>query len=539
MLLGLVLRHAGEVERARRADAAGRASGCCRRSARWSRGRRRTRTCRAARNLGVFDAMGPDGDRATRAARVAEALERVGLAGVDERPVAAYSLGHAAAARPGRRPAASGRGCWCSTSRPTASTRRASARSASCCSTSTPAGTTVFLSSHLLAEIEQLCTRVGVLDRGRLVLQDELEELQRRPGRVEVRTPDVEQVRALLDGVVEEYDGQRLLVREPDPAALNARLVAAGVRVTSSRRAAHPRGRRAGGDLGGRRPVRGGADSEGPSDPGRAAQAGPSAAGPGPPFALIDALPTLVAVLLAVTDLGPRPGTGPAFLSAVLTDGTLFPLAALGIVLPLFLPIAVAITAGEAIAGEAQQGTLRYLLVRPVGRTRLLVAKLVSGDGVRRADRAGRRGHGVRPRRAAPRQRDVHGHRHRQRLRHLDVDPPSWSAAPSWRSATRCSACSASRPSRCSCPLSTDVPARRGARHDGVADRLDPAAHPRRRGRRCSPTCPRATGWRSSTCSVTRSCGATSLRGVLLQAVYVVVFLGAGWANFMTKDVTD
>lgn len=93
---------------------------------------------------------------------------------------------------------------------------------------------------------------------------------------------------------------------------------------------------------------------------------------------LIDALPTLVAVLLGLTDVGPRPGTGPAFLSAVLTDGTLFPLAAIAIVLPLFLPIAVSIVGGEAIAGEAQQGTLRYLLVRPVGRTRLLVAKLVS-----------------------------------------------------------------------------------------------------------------------------------------------------------------
>jgi len=44
----------------------------------------------------------------------------------------------------------------------------------------------------------------------------------------------------------------------------------------------------------------------------------------------------------------------------------------------LFLPAAVAITAGDAVAGEAQQGTLRYVLVRPVGRTRLLVAKLVS-----------------------------------------------------------------------------------------------------------------------------------------------------------------
>ena len=96
---------------------------------------------------------------------------------------------------------------------------------------------------------------------------------------------------------------------------------------------------------------------------------------------IIDLLPTIVAVLLAVTDLGPRPGTGPAFLSAVLADGALYPLAAIAIILPLFLPAAVAITAGETIAGEAQQGTLRYVLIRPVGRTRLLVAKLVSVMG--------------------------------------------------------------------------------------------------------------------------------------------------------------
>jgi ABC-2 type transport system permease protein len=92
----------------------------------------------------------------------------------------------------------------------------------------------------------------------------------------------------------------------------------------------------------------------------------------------LNALPTIVAILLALTDLGPRPGTGPPFLSAVLTDGTLFPLAALGIVLPLFLPVAVAVVGGDSIAGEVQSDTLRYLLVRPVARARLLVAKLIS-----------------------------------------------------------------------------------------------------------------------------------------------------------------
>ncbi len=93
---------------------------------------------------------------------------------------------------------------------------------------------------------------------------------------------------------------------------------------------------------------------------------------------LLVTLPTVVAIFLAVSDVAPRPGTGPAFLSAVLENGALYPAAALAIVLPLFLPVAVAVVAGDAIAGEAQAGTLRYLLVRPVGRTKLLVAKLVS-----------------------------------------------------------------------------------------------------------------------------------------------------------------
>jgi ABC-2 type transport system permease protein len=93
---------------------------------------------------------------------------------------------------------------------------------------------------------------------------------------------------------------------------------------------------------------------------------------------LICALPLIVAVFIAITHLAPPPGQGSAFLSAVLDDGQLYPAAALALVLPVFLPVAVAVAGGESIAGEASAGTLRYLLARPVGRTRLLVAKLIS-----------------------------------------------------------------------------------------------------------------------------------------------------------------
>ena len=93
---------------------------------------------------------------------------------------------------------------------------------------------------------------------------------------------------------------------------------------------------------------------------------------------LICALPLVVAIFIAVTHLAPPPGQGSAFLSAVLNEGQLYPAAALALVLPVFLPVAVAVMAGDSIAGEASAGTLRYLLARPVGRTRLLVAKLAA-----------------------------------------------------------------------------------------------------------------------------------------------------------------
>jgi ABC-2 type transport system permease protein len=95
-------------------------------------------------------------------------------------------------------------------------------------------------------------------------------------------------------------------------------------------------------------------------------------------LALLCGLPVLVAVFVAVTHLAPPPGQGPALLSAVLSSGSLFPAAALAIVLPIFLPVAVAVAAGDAVAGEASAGMLRCLLARPVRRSHLLAAKLVA-----------------------------------------------------------------------------------------------------------------------------------------------------------------
>jgi ABC-2 type transport system permease protein len=95
-------------------------------------------------------------------------------------------------------------------------------------------------------------------------------------------------------------------------------------------------------------------------------------------LALLCGLPVLVAVFVVVTHLVPPPGQGPTLLSDVLSSGNLYPAAALAIVLPVFLPIAVAVVGGDSIAGEAGSGMLRYLLARPVGRARLLTAKLVA-----------------------------------------------------------------------------------------------------------------------------------------------------------------
>jgi ABC-2 type transport system permease protein len=87
-------------------------------------------------------------------------------------------------------------------------------------------------------------------------------------------------------------------------------------------------------------------------------------------FALI---PVLIAIGVTVADRRAGPGRG--LIGAVAGNGLVLPVAAMTVSLALLLPLAVAMAAADAIAGEAAAGTLRGLLLAPVGRLRLVVMK--------------------------------------------------------------------------------------------------------------------------------------------------------------------
>ena len=181
-------------------------------------------------NLALLDAAGAGGPRRTRKARVGVAVERVGLGGVDGRPVKAYSLGMRQ--RLGLASALLRTPPLLVLDEPTNGLDPQGIREVrELLLELNAAGTTVFLSSHLLAEVEALCTRVGVLDRGRMVAQGAMADFQAATGRVLVRTPDVAAVVALLGSQVDVLGPAEVAVRSSDPAALNSALVAEGVRV--------------------------------------------------------------------------------------------------------------------------------------------------------------------------------------------------------------------------------------------------------------------------------------------------------------------
>jgi ABC-type multidrug transport system ATPase subunit len=182
-------------------------------------------------NLGLLDASGRSGSRRTRRRRISDALDRVGLGGIDSRPVKKYSLGMRQ--RLGLAAALLRSPRLLVLDEPTNGLDPQGIREVrDLLAELNAGGTTVFMSSHQLSEVEQLCTRVGIVDHGRLVLQQDLDELQAPTGRVLVRTPDADRAAALLDGRIERRDGDQLVVAEAESAEVNTVLVRAGLRVT-------------------------------------------------------------------------------------------------------------------------------------------------------------------------------------------------------------------------------------------------------------------------------------------------------------------
>ncbi len=91
---------------------------------------------------------------------------------------------------------------------------------------------------------------------------------------------------------------------------------------------------------------------------------------------VLGAVPALIVVALVLNP--PPPGAADGFFTLATRNGLFAPLAALTVVQPFLLPLTAGLLSGDAIAGEASAGTLRYLLVRPVRRRTLVLGKYAS-----------------------------------------------------------------------------------------------------------------------------------------------------------------
>jgi ABC-2 type transport system ATP-binding protein len=183
----------------------------------------------------------------TRSRRIATALERVGLSHARGKKVGAYSLGMKQ--RLGIANALLAPRELLVLDEPTNGLDPQGTREVrSLVRSLADEGTTVFVSSHLLAEIEQICTHAGVMSQGQLVAQGTLDELRRvGQARVTVQTPDVADARQVLgrlglrpEHVAEDEEhgrsgGEPRVVADLrdslEPETIVAALVAGGVRV--------------------------------------------------------------------------------------------------------------------------------------------------------------------------------------------------------------------------------------------------------------------------------------------------------------------
>jgi len=192
-----------------------------------------------AANLARLDSADARADGRSRRRRIADALERVGLSAAAERKVRTYSLGMKQ--RLGLANALLRPRDLLVLDEPTNGLDPQGTREVRSLVRSLAGdGTTVFVSSHLLAEIEQLCSHAGVMRAGRIVAQGTLEELRGRDAAtVRIRTPDAGTAAEVLTAAglapaLAEGGGGELTAALPattTPESLVAALVEAGVRV--------------------------------------------------------------------------------------------------------------------------------------------------------------------------------------------------------------------------------------------------------------------------------------------------------------------
>ncbi|MFE1644581.1 ABC transporter ATP-binding protein [Microbacterium sp. P01] len=196
-------------------------------------------------NLKRLDAADRHADASTRDRRVADALDRVGLTSASHKKAHAYSLGMKQ--RLGLANALLAPRELLILDEPTNGLDPQGTREVRALVRSLAAdGTTVFVSSHLLAEVEQLCTHLAVMSAGSLVAQGTLEQFRQAGGRprIRVQTPDLATAHAVLVGlgldVTSEHAASDLdtvlativdPTAAPEPEAVVAALVSAGVRV--------------------------------------------------------------------------------------------------------------------------------------------------------------------------------------------------------------------------------------------------------------------------------------------------------------------
>ena len=190
-------------------------------------------------NLQRFDAADRHTDPATRNARVDAALERVGLGHAAKKRAHAYSLGMKQ--RLGIANALLAPRDLLILDEPTNGLDPQGTREVrNLIKSLSDDGTTVFVSSHLLAEVEQMCTMIAVMSAGRLVAQGTLDELRSEgTSRVRVTTPDPVDAHRVLAGLglTPELHGRddvvaaELSVPGLQPETVNAALVRADVRV--------------------------------------------------------------------------------------------------------------------------------------------------------------------------------------------------------------------------------------------------------------------------------------------------------------------